>query len=474
MSARPRVAVVGGGLAGLSAAIACADGGAHVELFESRPRLGGLTWSFERGGLTFDNGQHVFLRCCVEYRRFLDRLGSAADAPLQDNLALPVIRPGGRTGWIRSGWLPAPLHLTRSLLTYPHLGIADRLAIGRAALALRRVNLDDPLLDSETFAAWLSRRGQGTRAIEALWDLITLPTVNLPASAASAALGAKVFQTGLLTDRSAADIGWARGPLSRLHAEPAAAALSEAGAEVHVRSKVTAITTSGDAGAVTGVVADGEVRPADAVVLAVPHDVAAGLLPADAVSDAGALQGLGFSPIVDVHVVYDRRVTRHKVAAGLGTAAQFVFDRTEASGLAARDAAAPGQRRGQCLAVSLSAADEYLGRRPEELVETVAESLGELFPEARNATVLDAVVTKERHATFRGVPGTRALRPGPATGVDNLFLAGAWTDTGWPATMEGAVRSGNAAASRALHAVGHSRRSSPFRPSSSRPAEVVA
>jgi squalene-associated FAD-dependent desaturase len=463
---RPRVVVVGGGLAGLAAGLYCADGGAEVTVLESRPRLGGLTWSFDRGGLTFDNGQHVYLRCCDEYRGFLERIGSATLAPLQERLALPVIRPGGRTGWIRSSRLPAPLHLAGSLARYPHLSLVERLLAGRAVLGLRRARLDDPALDGEAFGAWLARHRQSAGAIEALWDLITLPTVNLHAAGASAGLGAKVFQTGLLTDAAAADIGWARVPLGRLHGDPAAAALAAAGASVRLRAKVTAVDTEG--GAVAAVVVDGERVEADAVVLAVPHDVAADLVPAGATSGPPPWRQLDFSPIVDVHVVYDRRVTRHEIAAGLGSPAQFVFDRTEASGLAERDAGKPSPARGQCLAVSISAADEYLGRRPEELIRIVTEALADLFPAARSAKVVDAVVTRERQATFRGAPGSRRLRPAARTGVQGLFLAGAWTDTGWPATMEGAVRSGNVAAALALGSVGHTRRPAAHR------AEVVA
>lgn len=463
MSTAPHVVVVGGGLAGLAAAVACADGGARVSLFESRPRLGGMTWSFERGGLSFDNGQHVYLRCCVEYSRFLERLGSAGDAPLQERLALPVVRPGGRTGWIRADRSPAPLHLGRSLLTYPHLGVLDRLRTGPAVLALRRLRLDDPALDTQSFGEWLSAHGQSATAVEALWDLITLPTVNLHAADASLALAAKVFQTGLLTDPRAADIGWSQVPLARLHAEPAAAALDRGGAAVHARAKVTSIDTGapaqgGSRAEVCAVVVDGERVDAAAVILAVPHDAAAALLPPGAVRDPSALGRLGASPIVNVHVVYDRRVTEHTIAAGIGTPAQFIFDRTVASGLTGP---------GQCLAVSLSAADDYLGARPDDLIGTVTRSLEDLFPAARGASVVDGVVTRERNATFRGSPGTAPLRPGPATGLANLFLAGAWTDTGWPATMESAVRSGNAAAALALGAIGHSRRSTPH------PEEVV-
>jgi squalene-associated FAD-dependent desaturase len=442
----PRIVVVGGGLAGLAAAIACVDQGAEVTLLEARQRVGGLTWSFERDGLIFDNGQHVYLRCCTEYHRFLQRIGSAEHAPLQGRLSLPVIRPGGKTGWLRKDNVPAPFHIARSLLTYPHLGIADRLRIGPAALALRRLDLSDPALDEQSFGDWLAARRQGPAALEALWDLITLPTVNLRSGQASLALAAKVFQTGLLFESGAADIGWSRIPLQSLHGDAAATVLERGGAAVEVKARVTEVVTAG--GEATGVVTGDRHEQADAVILAVPHDVAAHLLPDGALERRAELRLLGASPIVNVHVVYDRRVTDLEVAAGIGTPLQFVFDRTEASGLEGRGT--PGRYRPQCLAISLSAADEYLGQKPAETIALVTEALPELFPAAQRARVLDAHVTRERLATFRGAPGTARLRAGTATRVPNLFLAGAWTNTGWPATMEGAVRSGNAAAMAAL------------------------
>jgi squalene-associated FAD-dependent desaturase len=456
----PRVVVVGGGLAGLASAIACADGGSDVTLFESRPRLGGATWSFTRNGLHFDNGQHVYMRCCTAYRRFLDRIGSSANAPLQERLAIPVLKPSPcgaapTLSWIRRSGLPAPLQLGSSLLTYRHLSIADRSRLGRAALALRRVRLTDPALDTETLGAFLSRHGQSQAAIAALWDLIALPTVNVHAGQASLALAAKVFKTGLLEEAGAADLGWARVPLSELHGGPAAAVLRRAGGRVVTRAKVTEIRCSEFSGdsppgrGASGVVVDGELVEADAVVLAVPHEAAAELMPAGAAFDPGELRGLGRSPIVDVHLVYDRRVLDHEIAAAVGSPVQFVFDTTESSGLA------PGD--GQCVAVSVSGADDEIGVRPAELIEKYVAALAELFPAARAAKVVDAVVTKEQAATFRGVPGTARLRPRPASGVGRLFLAGAWTDTGWPATMEGAVRSGVAAAAGALRAVGNER-----------------
>jgi squalene-associated FAD-dependent desaturase len=434
----PHVAVVGGGLSGLAAALACVDAGASVTLLESRPRLGGATWSFEHHGGWYDNGQHVFLRCCTEYRRFLDRLGVSDKVVLQDRLRIPVVGPGGQTALLSRSDHRAPFHLAASLSRYPYLSPLERARAMLAALALRRLDPDDRALDERSFGDWLAEHGQHGRATDALWNLIALPTLNLRAGEASLAFAAMVFRTGLLVDAGAADIGYSRVPLAALHAEPAARALHDAGARVLIRAPVVGISCTADA--VDGVVlADGRVD-ADAVVLAVPHDAAADLVPHDAAPDAARWHELGTSPIVNVHVIFDRRVTDLPFAAGLGTEVQWVFDRTDSAGLAS----------GQCLAVSLSAADAYLGRHAGELADAIVAGLRDLFPHARAARVVDTLVTRERAATFRAAPGTRRRRPGSRTMVRGLTLAGAWTDTGWPATMEGAVRSGRAAAAIAL------------------------
>jgi squalene-associated FAD-dependent desaturase len=450
MSAESRhVVVVGGGLAGLSAAIACADKGARVSLFEARPRLGGATWSFERNGLRFDNGQHVFLRCCTAYRALLDRLGTSALASLQERLSVPVLRLDVSSGRvrvaeIRRNSLPAPAHLASSLLRYRHLPMRDRLRAIPAALAIRSVALDDAALDEETFASFLTRHGQSPEAIARFWDLITLPTVNVHANEASFALAAKVFKTGLLDDTDAADIGWAHVPLDDVHVRPAAGLIEKLGGTIHHRTKVAAIETSarGERRQVTGVVTESGRLDADAVVVAVPHRQAAELVPKTERFDPAALAGLGSSPIIDVHVVYDRKVTDFTFVAAVDSPVQFVFDKTVAAGLDPKD--------GQVLAVSVSGADDEHGERPEVLTERYRLELEALFPKARAAKVVDAVVSREHEATFRGVPGTRRFRASPDIGLDGCFIAGAWTDTGWPATMEGAVRSGNAAANAAL------------------------
>ncbi|HKA84121.1 MAG TPA: hydroxysqualene dehydroxylase HpnE [Acidimicrobiales bacterium] len=448
---RPRICVVGGGLAGMAAALACADAGAEVTLVERRRRLGGATWSFRHNDLWFDNGQHVFLRCCTAYRAFLDRLGVADLVRLQSRLDVPVIAPGGRTSRLRrSRWLPAPAHLGRSLLTYGHLGARDRLRLAPAALALRRVDIDAAETDRQTFGRWLSRHGQSPEARDALWDLICRPTVNLPADEASLALAAMVFRTGLLSAAGAADIGWASVPLGELHGDAGLRALERAGVEVLTGVPAAVGLPADGATGFTVRIADTR-RVADAVVVAVPHTAVADVAPGlDGLR--GVAERLGVSPIVNVHVVYDRPVTDLEFAAGVGTDVQFVFDRTAAAGL----------ERGQYLAVSLSAADPYMDRSSDEVKAAVVAGLADLFPRARSARVVDALVSREPAATFRGAPGSAAARPGSTTAIPGLVLAGAWTATGWPATMEGAVRSGNTAARHALLAAGHTRH--PARP----------
>ena len=458
-------------MAGLSAALCAADAGMSVTLLERRHRLGGATWSFERNGIWYDNGQHVFLRCFESYLWFLERIGSAHKVFLQSRLDVPVLRREDAAGVIKGNISrtasPAPLHLMRSLLRYPHMTGRERINAARTALALRKLDPeegrlpDDELLDDVIFGQWLRTRGESDNAIQSLWNLITLPTANLPADQVSLQLAAKIFVTGLLTDSSASDIGWSAVPLSELHADAAAATLRNLGAEVRTKAAVEKITADP-----LGVRCDGEHLPADAVVAAVPH-TAADILPEGSVKQQSRLSELGESPIINVHLVYDQPVTDLPLAAALGSEAQFVFDRTAAAKLNSSSGessnagkASNAEKAGnsdtgpQCLGISLSAADEYLSWSPAELIEHMAAEVAKLFPKARGQQPRDCMVTREVSATFRGVPGTASLRPPAQTNHAGLFVAGAWTDTGWPATMEGAVRSGIAAADLALRHVG--------------------
>ena len=432
-----RVVIVGGGLAGIAAGIALGECGVAVTLLEARPRLGGATHSFTREGLTVDNGQHVFLKCCTAYRTLLERLGVADQVTVQDRFDVPVLAPDGRRTRLRRTNAPGPLHFGPALARYPLLPLADRLGAARAALGMMRLDPEDPALDERSLGRWLAAHGQGERAQRALWDLFVVSALNIHTSYASLGLAAKVIKTGLLGARDAADIGMPAVPLGALHGEAAAKTLARLGADVRTHAKVTAIEPDG-AGARFGVLADGERHPADAVILAVPHPAAAALVPRAAAPEADEWAGLGSTPILNVHVIYDRRVLPHPYAAAVDSPVQWVFDRTRIAGLRDGD--------GQYLAVSVSAAEADIDRRVADLRATYLPALERLFPVARDARVRDFFVTRERNATFCQVPGTRALRPQAATRLPGLYIAGAWTDTGWPDTMEGAVRSGLQAA----------------------------
>jgi squalene-associated FAD-dependent desaturase len=435
-----RVVIVGGGLAGIAAALDCASAGAAVTLLESRGRLGGAAYSFTRDGIVVDNGQHVFLRCCTAYRDLVSRIEADDLVALQPQLSIPVLAPGGQTAWLRRSDLPAPLHLSGALVRYPFLGPRERASLAFAMNALRGVDSDDPANDNRSFGDWLCAHGQSPAAIEAMWELIARPTLNLVAADASLAQAAYVFQQGMLRDKTAGDVGYARVPLGEIHDVAARRALERAGVEVKLRLGATAIVP-GSAGFQ---VEAGGVAPvsADAVILAVSHLRASKLLPSASGVDVARLARLGTSPIVNLHVVYDRPVFDLPFAAGVRTPVQWMFDRTAGSGL----------ERGQYLAISLSAAEAELDMTVDELRARFLPALSDLLPQARQAQVHSFFVTREHAATFRASPGARALRPGPRTAIPGLVLAGAWTDTGWPATMEGAVRSGHAAAREALDA----------------------
>jgi squalene-associated FAD-dependent desaturase len=440
-----RVVVIGGGLAGITAAIALSEAGAAVTLLEARPRLGGATTSFNRGALVVDTGQHVFLRCCTAYRGLLARMGMTGSVRIQDRFDVTVLSPGGRARLRRNG-LPGPLHMGATLARYPMLSLAERARVTRAALAMRMLNPADPALDSQRLGDWLAAHGQDERTRRVLWDLFTVSSLNIDGDDASLALAATVVKTALLGKKDAADIGVPLAPLGELHGTAGLALLRRLGADVRLGVKAAAVEQTGGEYLVRLARGEGEsdgdegpdtrgTIAADGVVLATPAYTAAKLVPAAAGVPSGTWPDLGTSPIINVHVIYDRRVTRLPFAAAVDSPVQWLFDRTEISGFGASG-------RGQYLAVSLSAAEPYVDVPAARLREMFVPALAGLLPGARDARVSEFFVTRERRATFRQGPGCGRLRPQAATALPGLTLAGAWTDTGWPDTMEGAVRSG--------------------------------
>lgn len=410
-----RALVVGGGLAGLSAALWLQRWGHDVTLLEARPTLGGAVQTLpERDGDPSpppDNGQHIALGCCYAYLMFLDDIGQGKSIRRR-RLKLPVIAEDGSVAVIGPGPLP--------LLRYRHLSLADRFAV--AQVTRRLAKLDPYAHDGEKFADLLRGLGQSQAAIDRFWDVFIRPALNLPSEEVSAALAIFTVQTALLADRRASDLILPAAPLGEMHGDAAGRVLRERGATVRMSARVVSLEED------AAVLADGERVVGDAFVLAVPSAESARLLgePAPALED---------SPIVSVHLLFDRRLLQHDLAALLGSRAQWVFDRGRLMG--------HEPERGQYLTVVSSGAPELLEVRGKELVELIA---GDVTSRLGPAELLWSRVSREPAATFAGRPWTAAVRPGPRTSKPNVARAGAWTATGWPATMESAIRSGHEAA----------------------------
>jgi squalene-associated FAD-dependent desaturase len=411
-----KAVVVGGGLAGCSAALELLKDGHDVTVLEARPTLGGAVQTLpEREGDPEpppDNGQHIALGCFSQYLGFMDELGQTGSFR-RSRLSLPVIDEEGRTAFI------APS--ARSLLRYAHIRPKDRIRLLRTLVRLRR--LDAQSCDRQTFCALLMLRyGESERAVRRFWDVFIRPALNLPSAEASAALGVMTVQTALLSGRRASDLLLPTAPLGDMHGAAARRKLESLGARVKTNARVLQLIPG------AAVLSDGDRLTADAFVLAVPPLESARLL------DEPEPE-LGKSPIVSVHLWFDRELLAHPLAAFLNSDAHWIFDRGRLTGHL--------PERGQYLTVVSSGVPELMNVRGRELVELMREELTERLGEAR---LLWSRVSREPAATFEGRPGTAARRLGPRTSRINVVRAGAWTDTGWPATMEGAVRSGRAAA----------------------------
>ena len=400
-----RVAVVGGGLAGLAAALDLADAGHSVTVHEARPTLGGAVQTLpDREGDPEpppDNGQHIGLGCFTEYLGFLERIGERGSY-LRLRLALPVFDEHGVAADIEPS--------VRALLGYRHLSLRDRLRLPITTLRLRSAQPQR----NESFGGLLRRLGETDDSIDRFWDVFVRPALNLRSDEADAGAGLFTVRTALLGPRANSDLILPTRPLGRMHGDAAGAALEAAGATVLTDRRVVSL----------------EELDADAVVVAVPPRESARLLgePEPALED---------SPIVSVHLWFDRQLLDRPLAALLGTDAHWVFDRGALTGST--------PERGQYLTVVSSGVPELLEVRGRELVERITAQLTERLGEAE---LLWSRVSREPYATVALRPGV--TRPGAETSRSDVVRAGTWTDTGWPATMESAVRSGRRAAQHIL------------------------
>jgi hydroxysqualene dehydroxylase len=414
--AQQRIAIVGAGLAGLAAGLDVKDAGARVELFERSRLLGGRATSFEIDGVEVDNGQHVFLACCTEFVDFAERVGMQRFLQLQDRFDALVLARDGRAGRLRAGSLPAPLHLAASFLRYPHLSAGAKLRVARALAAA----LASGAGKAGSFEAWLKQTGQNAETRRAFWDPFFIPALNAPFERVDNADAMFVLSTAFLKDAAAARFGFSTVPLA--HFAAAAAARFD---EVHLSTAVAGIS-SGEAG-VTLRLLDGRTSAFDAVVLAVPPRALAKLLGDAEAYGVHDLDGFDPFPIVDVHVWHDGGGAGFDFAAALESPVQWIFEK------------APGY-----LCCSFSAADRYARLSTAELASLAWNEVRAFVPRLGGATLQRSSVTRNPEATY--LPRIGMRRPAQQTAHPAVAIAGAWTQTGWPDTMESAVRSGRSAA----------------------------
>lgn len=425
------VAIVGGGLAGLAAGCALAEAGYKVRLFERRPYLGGRASSYQHPGTgeVVDNCQHVLLGCCTNlidlYRR------SGVEDKVHWFTRLNFLEPGGRNSIIEIGGLPAPLHTAPTFLKSRALSFSDKIGIAKAMLELRGELRDDGF----SFLEWLRERGQTQRAIDRFWAPVLVSALNEDLDKCSSRYAGLVFRESFLKSAEAGKMGIPAIPLSDLYSA-AGEYIRQRGGEVNLRASVEGFNPDADG---VRVCIGGEELSADFAVLAAPFNVIASLLPDDEASIPlrGMTAQLQSSPITGIHLWFDRQITDLEHAVLLDRTIQWMFHKSK---LLNRG----GDGSYVELVVSASNSLVELGR--QEIIDLAVRELTDFFPIVREAKLTKATVIKEVHATYSPKPGVDAYRPRAQSAWPRVFLAGDWTDTGWPATMEGAVRSGYLAA----------------------------
>lgn len=447
-----RVAVVGGGLAGLAAAVALVERGFRVELFEARRRLGGRATSFRdpQSGETIDHCQHVSMGCCTNLADFCRRVGVRDRFRVDDTLHF-FSETGARFDFAGKRGMPAPLHLAPGLMGLGYLSLGERIGIGRALLSLARTELP-PEFDEPTIGAWLRAQGQSENAIERFWSVVLVSALSEEVDRAGLRYARKVFVDGFMSHRDGYLVEVPSAALDEIYGQPLFDWFAARGAKLRLSTPVAEIAANGETATLTK--RDGAQERFDVAIVAVPWRRAAELLApiSDCAEIVAGVNRLQPAPITGVHLWFDREITPLPHAVLTGRLSQWLFRRALAAGEPAGEA---------YYQVVISASRALATESREQIIEQVVDDLRAVFPEARDANLLRGRVVTEHEAVFSPVPGVDRLRPAARTPVKNLFLAGDWIQTGWPATMEGAVRGGYLAAEAVLSAA-------------NRPARVVA
>ncbi len=423
--------------------MALAGRGLQVELFEAKRRLGGRAGSYfdRESGEWIDHCQHIAMGCCTNYQDFCRRTGIVE---LFDRYReLVFIGPDGvRSRFAPSRWLPAPLHLATALWGLKYLSLAEKLAIARAMWRMVRQPATDDA-NSPTVLAWLQSQRHPPRAIERFWQVVLVSALGESLDRASLAAARKVFLDGFLTHQQASDILVPRVSLAELYDVRVANWLQDRGVAIHLESPVEQVLAVG--GRLTGIrFASGEEQPFDAVILAVTWQKAADLIPSELRHQLPLIaqaQSLRSAPISAVHLWFARPITELPHAVLVGRLSQWLFQRQRGEG---------GSDNTHYYQVVISASHDLAGRDRQTVIDEVLADLRAVFPAACESQLVRSKLITEHDAVFSVRPGIERQRPPAQTTTANLFLAGDWTATGWPATMEGAVRSGYLAAEAVL------------------------
>ena len=434
------VAIAGGGLAGLAAGCALAEAGFKVTLFEKRPYLGGRASSYQHPGTgeVVDNCQHVLLGCCTNLLDFYRRAG--VEDKIRWYEKLTFLEPGGRASVIAPSALPAPLHTAPAFLKADCLNFRDKLGISRAMAVLAPRT---PADDGQSFLDWLNRHGQTEQAIERFWKTILVSALNEDLDQVSVPYAAQVVRVSFLKSPAAGRMGIPTVPLTDLYST-AGDYIRARGGEVQLRAGVESFRSEGFDVFVT---VNGEEKRFDYLLLALPFDALGRILPntASAAPLAGALEQFSTSPITGIHLWFDRQISDLDHAVLLDRTIQWMFHKSRL--IAARNQDAPENRNGgSYIELVVSCSRSLVEKSKAEIVELAMKEAQEFFPGSPDAVLLKSTVIKEVHATYSPRPGIEQYRPKPETAWPRVFLGGDWTATGWPATMEGAVRSGYLAA----------------------------
>jgi len=439
----PTVAIAGGGLAGLAAGCALAEAGFRVSLFERRPYLGGRASSYQHPGTgeVVDNCQHVLLGCCTNLLDFYRRAG--VEDKIRWYEELTFLEPGGRVSEIAPSFLPAPLHTAPAFLRAECLNFRDKLAISRAMAALAP---SAPADCGESFLDWLKRHGQTPQAIERFWKTILVSALNEDLDQVSVPYAAQVVRESFLKSAAAGRMGIPTVPLTDLYST-AGDYVRARGGEIQFRASLESFQMEGFEVSVT---ANGQKQKFDYLVLALPFDALGRVLPdaASAAPLAAALEQFSTSPITGIHLWFDRQISDLDHAVLLDRTIQWMFHKSRIIAARNQEMLSPGSQAngGSYIELVVSSSRSLVEKSKTEIVEMAIKEAQEFFPHAPDAVLLKSTVIKEVHATYSPRPGVDRYRPQPQTAWPRVFLAGDWTATGWPATMEGAVRSGYLAA----------------------------